>query len=141
MDIHVKSKLPNSSELAIHRLLKIYTDIQSVIYKKQIGGFYGKSSNRCGVVCAILHGTSKRVNSVRIMLRILIGVGLGFGLGVLACDFFIPSEKLPNDLYEFRYVPTRNIHTMRVYEDGSTVINYQDGTGVIFCLSNGLCQD
>lgn len=32
-------------------------------------------------------------------------------------------------------------HTARMYEDGSWVVNYKDGTGEIGCIATGLCQD
>lgn len=33
------------------------------------------------------------------------------------------------------------IHTARVYEDGSYVFEYRDGTSERGCYPNGLCQD
>lgn len=41
----------------------------------------------------------------------------------------------------FRHVPTEQVHTMRVWEDGSYEIVYQDNTSEVGCLPTGLCQD
>lgn len=45
----------------------------------------------------------------------------------------------------FAEVPAEQIHTMRVYEDGSFEIVYKDQgrgqTSEIGCLPNGLCND
>lgn len=43
--------------------------------------------------------------------------------------------------HHFRTIPTDKLHTMRVYEDGSYNIEYQDNTSEVGCLPTGLCQD
>lgn len=41
----------------------------------------------------------------------------------------------------FAQVPANEIHTMRVWEDGSFAIEYQDNTSEVGCLPEGLCND
>lgn len=41
----------------------------------------------------------------------------------------------------FANVPVEEVHTMRVWEDGSFAIEYQDNTSEIGCLPGGLCND
>lgn len=41
----------------------------------------------------------------------------------------------------FAQVPVDKVHTMRVWEDGSFAIEYQDNTSEIGCVPGGLCND
>ena len=41
----------------------------------------------------------------------------------------------------FSHIPTEQIHTMRVWEDGSYAIEYKDKTKEVGCLPQGLCND
>ena len=41
----------------------------------------------------------------------------------------------------FTQAPPEIIHTARVYEDGSYVIEYKDGTSETGCNKGGLCND
>ena len=74
--------------------------------------------------------------------------------GVVFTNFRINS--LRNDLHDayrhvstemqerggfFGGIPVDKLHTMRVWEDGSYNIEYQDGTSERGCLPEGLCQD
>lgn len=40
----------------------------------------------------------------------------------------------------FRHVPSEDVHTMRVWEDGSFEIVYKNNTSEVGCLPTGLCQ-
>lgn len=63
---------------------------------------------------------------------LVIGVMLGYAWAF---------QVYANQTAEFNGVPTDKLHTMRVYEDGSYNIEYQDGTSEIGCLNGGLCND
>lgn len=41
----------------------------------------------------------------------------------------------------FAQVPVEKVHTMRMWEDGSFEIVYQDNTSEIGCVPGGLCND
>ena len=41
----------------------------------------------------------------------------------------------------FGSVPVNEVHTMRVWEDGSFEIVYQDNTSEVGCLPEGNCND
>lgn len=61
-------------------------------------------------------------------------------LSVVAICVATESILTKNQGY-FAKVPVEKIHTMRVYEDGSFVIEYQDKTSEEGCLPEGLCND
>lgn len=69
------------------------------------------------------------------LLLILLGIVFGYFWSYQAN---VVNQRQVN---EFQQVPTNQLHTMRVYEDGGYSINYKDGTGEVGCLSNSLCED
>lgn len=64
-----------------------------------------------------------------------------FNFGMFMGGHSIVSNYLADRNKEFKYIPTDQVHTMRVYKDGSTVINYIDGTSEKYCLARGACQN
>lgn len=81
----------------------------------------------------------------------VVSVALGFALGYYANqpEYAYTTEEYINDAtinmqalgHEFAGIPTDRVHIMRVWEDGSYEVEYQDGTSEIGCLTTGLCQD
>lgn len=57
-------------------------------------------------------------------------------ISTAAVDIFAqPQEEF------FSRVPVDELHTMRVWEDGSYEIVYKDDTSETGCLPQGLCND
>lgn len=75
--------------------------------------------------------------------KILIVFNLGLMIALAIVSFQLYTLK-QNQGY-FAQVPAEKIHTMRVWEDGSFEIVYQDEglgeTSEIGCLPEGLCND
>lgn len=43
--------------------------------------------------------------------------------------------------YFFQHVPIDKTHTLRMFEDGSFIVEYIDGTSEEGCVPNKLCND
>lgn len=71
--------------------------------------------------------------------KILITWNLVLMLALLGMAFHINTVK-KNQGY-FAQVPVEEVHTMKVWEDGSFEIVYQDNTSEIGCVTGGLCND
>lgn len=62
---------------------------------------------------------------------------LGLCVILLAFAYHMQNERIGF----FAQVPVDQLHTMRVWEDGSYEIEYQDNTSEVGCLPEGLCND
>jgi hypothetical protein len=67
--------------------------------------------------------------------KVQTGVLIGLGMFLLGCLW---AGHQPKGLTQ---APPELIHSARVYEDGSYVIEYKDGTSEVGCEPRGLCQD
>ena len=70
-------------------------------------------------------------------LIIILNVVLMAVLAIVSFQFYTFNKEQGY----FAQVPVNELHTMRVYEDGSFVIEYQDNTSEVGCLPEGLCND
>lgn len=72
---------------------------------------------------------------------------LMWNVGVTLCLILLVLhvKTMQNNQGYFNRVPASDIHTMRVYEDGSFQINYKDKglgqTSEVGCLPGGGCND
>ncbi len=60
----------------------------------------------------------------------------------LGALFYVTRTSVnKNNLGYLAYIQEDKIHTMQVYEDGSFIIEFKDGTHDVGCLPTGLCND
>lgn len=71
--------------------------------------------------------------------KLLIGMNLMLMVALAAVAYQFHSFKQEQGY--FAQVPVEKVHTMRVWEDGSFAIEYQDNTSEVGCLPGGLCND
>lgn len=67
--------------------------------------------------------------------KVQTGVLIGLSMFFLGCLWVGHQPK------GLTQAPPELIHTARVYEDGSYVIEYKDGTSEVGCKPTGLCND
>jgi len=77
---------------------------------------------------------------------VVVSVGFtNFRINSLRNDLHNAYRHVSTEIQErdgfFGGVPVDKLHTMRVWEDGSYNIEYQDGTSERGCLPDGLCDD
>lgn len=68
-------------------------------------------------------------------------VGMNLLLMVVLAAVAYQFHSLKREQGYFARVPVEKVHTMRVWEDGSFAIEYQDNTSEVGCLPGGLCND
>jgi hypothetical protein len=71
--------------------------------------------------------------------RLLIGMNILLMVALAAVTVMFVSLKREQGF--FARVPVEEVHTMRVWEDGSFAIEYQDNTSEVGCVPGGLCND